>query len=185
MSVNDPYFGKDSNVTLTNPTKDDFLWSAMGRPYKLPAGATRIYIGYVANLCVKHFVDKMMNEDAEHDVKIERMMTNDLVRQTYADKIIVREDVVHETEVNEGIEEVDEGIDPKDLKEMIDTTQDKPATLDDFEKLPDNTVIPGEKPSNLVEDEPATWIEFRSAKLKQGLSQEAISALWKEKKGAS
>jgi len=179
MAVNDPYFGKDSNVTLTNPTKDDFLWSAMGRPYKLSAGTTRIYIGYVANLCVKHFVDKMMNEDSKNDPNIERMMTNDLVRKTYADRIIVSEDVVHETEVNEGIEEVDEGVDPNDI---VDTTEDKPATLDDFEKLPDNAVIPGKKPANLVEDEPSTWIEFRSVKLKQGLTVEEISKLWKERK---
>jgi hypothetical protein len=151
-TLNDPYFDKDSQVTLKNPTSEDFKWSASGKPYLLPAGAVRIYPGYVANLCVKHFVDKMMNEDSKKDPNVEKRMTNWLARAEYADKIIVKEDRVHE-EINEGIEmEVDEGLDPDEVKEAPEV----PATIEDLEKetKTDEELYPKPKKSNIVEDEP-------------------------------
>jgi len=153
-TLNDPYFDKDSQVTLKNPTGEDFKWSASGKPYLLPAGAVRIYPGYVANLCVKHFVDKMMNEDAIKDPNVEKRMTNWLARAEYADKIIVKEDRVHE-EVNEGIDlEADEGLNPDDI---VDEIPEVPATIEDLEKSTksDEELYPKPKKSNLVEDEDA------------------------------
>ena len=152
-SINDPLFGVDSTVTLTNPTKEDFLWTYNGRPYKLPAGATRMFQGYVADLGVKHFVDKLILDDEEENPGAEKMANDPVRRAKYAERIVISEEKSYEDEDNVGVEvEVDEGVDPKDLKEE-DITEENAINIDD---LPDDAELypePKKKPGNVVKDE--------------------------------
>lgn len=121
-------FNEMDQVTLFNPTTEDFTWGFNGATYRLKAGVMRVFPGGVAELGVKHLVDKLIINDGKT-----LRMNDQSVRISYADKIIKRVEKLAEPEREEDVS-FNEGIEAEISGDTVDLDEPTPMDIDDMPK---------------------------------------------------
>src|SRR3990167_5059351 len=113
-------------ITIQNTDNEDFEFfydRASGNyPYTIKAGEIKRFPRFLATHCIKHLIDKIMN-------KRQQKTSNETIRQTLADKIIVEEEVFQQAPVLSEADitkrEVDRLNRPSDLDRLLDKRKEK------------------------------------------------------------
>jgi hypothetical protein len=119
-------------VTLKNVDNEDFVFSVDKVPYLFKAGEVRNFPKFMANLAVKHLIDKIL----EKRDKEGKLMTNPKEREALASQIVVGEeqyDRPHVPSTQEIVEQINQ---PSDIDTALARNRDRLKTETPVVSLP-------------------------------------------------
>lgn len=109
MSPKEFDWSEDQQVTVTNPTKDDYTFKVHSKDYKVEAGATYKFPGFIAWVYVYGLATQMAQAD-----KNWIHWNEEGFRKQYYDKIVVGADgVVEKVEPEPLVEKIEAPVEPK------------------------------------------------------------------------
>lgn len=97
MDPKDFTWTEDQQVTVSNPTAEDFRWKVHGKEYLLGAGKTAKMPGFIAWLYVYNQAVKAVQEDG----KFNRWNDEDFRPQYYERFVVGIDELVHEVAVEQ------------------------------------------------------------------------------------